>query len=119
MTVRNDQLLSRFQRGKRNGENHTGTMKIVPVGPVTLLIGFENCIYAHRSENGVVTKYVGWKEEDVSTTTVRHIEAIEASVTKNNRPQILSWEEGLVQPDGVMEIEELAYEESINNKEIK
>lgn len=113
MTYRNDQLINRFFEGETEGQNHTGTMKIVPVGPVTLLVGFENCIYAHRSTNGIVTRYDGWRDSDVSTTTVRHIESIDASVTKGNRPQILSWDKGIIQPDGAMEIEDL---ENIENE---
>jgi len=116
MTVRNDQLLEQFYEGIREGQNHTGTIQIVPVGPVTLLVGFENCIYAHRSENGVVTKYNGWLNEDTSSTTMRHIEAIEADVEKDNRPQILSWDEGLIKPDGALEIEDLQYYSEYGHK---
>lgn len=107
MTVRNDQLIQLFINGRTVGTNHTGTMKIVAIGPVTILVGFENCIYAHRNEVGTVTKYNGWRYEDVSSTTSRHIKAIEADVTKDATPQVLSWEEGLIKTDGVTEIIDL------------
>lgn len=107
MTYRNDQLLQRFRMGESGHENHTGTMKIIEVDDVTLLIGFENCIYAHRSNEGVVTKYNGWSEDDTSTTTIRHIESINADQEKSLKPQIISWEEGLIKPDGATEIMKL------------
>ena len=107
MTVRNDQLIRMFENGEREGENHTRTMRILPVAGDTLLVGFENCIYAHRSMDGIVTKYTGWRDEDTSTTSMRHIDSISASVTKDKRPQIVSWKEGLIKSDGAKEIEDL------------
>ncbi len=107
MTVRNEELFAHFKMGDSGMMNHTETMQVKSVGQVTLLIGYDRCIYAHRTSDGEVTKYTGWRTVDTSNTTDRHINAFSADRTVKARPQIINWADGLVQPNGAERIREL------------
>lgn len=107
MTVRNEELFDHFQVGNEGYKNHTETMQVKAINDVTLLIGYDRCIYGHRSPEGEITKYTGWAKEDTSTTTDRHIHAFGAHREVEARPQIVNWSKGLIRPDGAERIQEL------------
>lgn len=107
MTVRNDELYKMFIQGDTGGLNHTETMQIKQVGDERLLVGYDTQIYAHRAQDGTVTKYIGWIGYDTSNTTNRQVAGLEADRRKDARPMILSLESGTVKPDGAEELKEL------------
>lgn len=100
MTVKNSQLLKLFEEGAKSGQNHTESIQIVDAERCTLLVGYDQSVYAVRLPEGHIVKFTGWVEEDVSTTTDRHINSIAADEKENCRPQIRDWGKGMIMTDG-------------------